>query len=258
MLTTATTRKRFEAGEFDSMLLSHPWEPSPVSHASTASNCSELTFSLVGYDTAVIGGTMALDSFRRDYELTGMSQHARDGLQGNIVSAFQAGAIVGALGSFQLVERMGRKRGIILAGIVFLIGGAMMVNKSPAPASGTLYLTTTDGCKWHIRTSSGWQSRCWDWVCYIVYTIYFKAEWGTSIGSVSLTIPVYIAETSPPSIRGQLIGLFEIFSQGGSMLGFWMNYASNQTLSDESEPIDPSWLPHILIRCQVRRSGSYR
>lgn len=43
----------------------------------------------MGYDTAVIGGTMALDSFRRDFELDGIEQTARDTIQGNIVSTFQ-------------------------------------------------------------------------------------------------------------------------------------------------------------------------
>lgn len=50
---------------------------------------------------------------------------------------------------------------------------------------------------------------------------------GFGIGSVSLLVPVYIAETSPPSIRGRLIGIFEILSQGGGMLGFWINYLVN-------------------------------
>ena len=39
----------------------------------------------VGYDTSVIGGTMALDSFRRDFGLAGASAHHRDNVQGNIV-----------------------------------------------------------------------------------------------------------------------------------------------------------------------------
>ena len=46
-----------------------------------------------------------------------------------------------------------------------------------------------------------------------------RAIAGLGIGSVSLIVPVYIAETSPPSIRGRLVGVFEIFSQGGGMLG---------------------------------------
>lgn len=40
-----------------------------------------------------------------------------------------------------------------------------------------------------------------------------RAIAGLGIGSVSLLVPVYIAETSPPSIRGRLVGIFEILSQ---------------------------------------------
>lgn len=43
----------------------------------------------VGYDTAVIGGTMALDSFIRDFKMGGMAKTVRDTTQGNIVSTFQ-------------------------------------------------------------------------------------------------------------------------------------------------------------------------
>lgn len=43
----------------------------------------------MGYDTAVIGGTMALDSFRRDFALDGIPSTIRDTIQGNIVSTFQ-------------------------------------------------------------------------------------------------------------------------------------------------------------------------
>lgn len=62
-----------------------------------------------------------------------------------------------------------------------------------------------------------------------------RAVAGLGIGSVSLLVPVYIAETSPPSIRGRLVGIFEILSQGGGMLGFWINYACDQTISVDSE-----------------------
>lgn len=43
----------------------------------------------MGYDTAVIGGTMALDSFRTDFKLDEVEQTVRDTIQGNIVSTFQ-------------------------------------------------------------------------------------------------------------------------------------------------------------------------
>jgi MFS family permease len=83
----------------------------------------------VGYDTSVIGGTMALDSFKRDFGLVDREQHAIDTLQGNIVSTFQAGTFFGALLSFPLAERIGRKRSIMIAALVFLVGGAIMVRR---------------------------------------------------------------------------------------------------------------------------------
>lgn len=82
---------------------------------------------LVGYDTAVIGGTMALDSFKRDFNLEGKDQNTIDTLQGNIVSTFQAGTFFGALLSFPLAEKIGRKKSIMIASLVFLVGGSMMV-----------------------------------------------------------------------------------------------------------------------------------
>lgn len=75
---------------------------------------------------------------------------------------------------------------------------------------------------------------------------------GFGIGSVSLLVPVYIAETSPPSIRGRLIGIFEILSQGGGMLGFWINYAVNRTISSEGMtqwvvPLGLQLLPGLIL-----------
>jgi MFS family permease len=57
---------------------------------------------------------------------------------------------------------------------------------------------------------------------------------GLGIGASSLTVPVYISETAPPSIRGRLVGIFEIASQGGGMLGFWINYGTDQHISPNS------------------------
>ena len=48
-----------------------------------------LTLSTVGYDTAVIGGTMALNSFIRDFGMNNIAKSNRDTIQGNIVSTFQ-------------------------------------------------------------------------------------------------------------------------------------------------------------------------
>lgn len=51
-----------------------------------------------------------------------------------------------------------------------------------------------------------------------------RAIGGFGVGSVTLTVPVYIAEVAPPSVRGRLVGIFEVVSQSGAMLGFWIKY----------------------------------
>ncbi|KAJ0359980.1 hypothetical protein COL154_007866 [Colletotrichum chrysophilum] len=65
---------------------------------------------------------------------------------------------------------------------------------------------------------------------------------GLGIGASAPVIPVfidvldrYIAEVAPPTIRGKLVGFYEIGSQGAQMLGFWVNYAVNKTISPDIE-----------------------
>ncbi|KAI5796437.1 general substrate transporter [Geopyxis carbonaria] len=152
----------------------------------------------IGYDTGFIGGTQALESFKREFKTDVGSQHDRDTLSGNIVSTFQAGTFFGSLLTFPLVERYGRKKGMMCSSIVFLIGASIMT-----ASAGRLSMIYVG-----------------------------RAITGLGIGAASLIVPVYIAETSPPSIRGRLVGCFEILSQAGSMLGFWINYITDRTIDD--------------------------
>lgn len=161
---------------------------------------------------------MALDSFRRDFGLADVTKTARDTLQGNIVSTFQAGCFFGALLTFPLAEKIGRKRAIMWSSLVFCVGGTLMT-----AANGKIAMIVAG-----------------------------RAVAGLGIGAVSLIVPVYIAETSPPSIRGRLVGIFEIASQGGGMLGFWIAYAMDRTISSETKaqwivPLGLQLLPGVLL-----------
>jgi MFS family permease len=44
------------------------------------------------------------------------------------------------------------------------------------------------------------------------------------VGGIAAVSPIYIAEISPPAIRGRLTGFFESFYQTGAVIGFWINY----------------------------------
>ncbi|KAK8859324.1 quinate permease [Apiospora arundinis] len=155
----------------------------------------------MGYDTAVIGGTMALESFIRDFGWSNVGKTERDTIQGNIVSTFQAGCFFGALVTFPIAEKFGRRLAIILASLVFLLGATLMT-----ASHGNLNLIYAG-----------------------------RAIAGLGIGSSSLVVPVYIAEVAPPSIRGRLVGVFEIASQAGGMLGFWINYATDRTIDKSAQ-----------------------
>ena len=79
-----------------------------------------------------------------------------------------------------------------------------------------------------------------------------RAIAGLGIGASSLTVPVYISEIAPPSIRGRLVGIFEIVSSLGAMSGFWLNYITNQTIDVRNEaqwivPFGIQLLPGFLL-----------
>lgn len=105
---------------------------------------------------------MALESFIRDFGLDTAEKKERDTLQGNIVSTFQAGCFFGALLTFPIAEKWGRKKTIMGAALVFLLGGTLMT-----AANGKMSMIVAG-----------------------------RAIAGLGIGASSLTVPVYISETA--------------------------------------------------------------
>lgn len=178
----------------------------------------------MGYDTAATGGTMVLDSFVRDFGLEGMSDHDRDNTQAKIMSTFQLSAFIGAFATFPIAKKVSRNKAVLLACLVFMLGASLMA-----------------GSQGHVgMIVAGW------------------AIGGFDIGSATLTVPVYIAEVAPPSIRGRLVGIFEVTSQTGSLLGFWISYATDRTVDVElaAQWIVPLGLQFVKIRVQVLSLGS--
>ena len=67
-----------------------------------------------------------------------------------------------------------------------------------------------------------------------------------------MIIPVYISESSPPAIRGRLIGIFEILLQFSQIPGFWVNYGVNKNISGTSDtqwriPFSIQLIPGALL-----------
>jgi SP family sugar:H+ symporter-like MFS transporter len=88
---------------------------------------------MFGYDTGVINGVKDTAGFRETF--LNESKHSGNGsreesvrestLLGLVVSTFSIGCLVGALLAAGLSEVLGRKRAIIVGGVVFTGGGAV-------------------------------------------------------------------------------------------------------------------------------------
>ncbi|RAO67052.1 uncharacterized protein BHQ10_003064 [Talaromyces amestolkiae] len=150
---------------------------------------------MYGYDSAFIGTTLTLPSFKHAFGLDTASSTAVASLSSNIVSTFQGGAFFGSLFAFFLAERFGRKPTLLVAGVVFTIGVILQM----IGHLGLLY--------------GG------------------RALTGLGVGSSAMILPIYIAECSPAAIRGRLVGVFEVMLQIALVFGFWVNYGVNKNIS---------------------------
>ncbi|RHN72658.1 putative major facilitator, sugar transporter, major facilitator superfamily [Medicago truncatula] len=90
-------------------------------------------------------------------------------MQETIVSMASAGAIIGAAFGGYMNDKMGRKKTILMADVVF-VAGALVMAAAPAP-----------------------------WVIIIGRLLV-----GLGVGAASMTAPLYISEASPAKIRGAL------------------------------------------------------
>jgi MFS family permease len=64
-------------------------------------------------------------------------------------------------------------------------------------------------------------------------------------------VPVYVAECSPPHIRGRLVGLYEVGVQFGTMVGFWIPYGVLKTLKGTPQwriPFAIQLIPVVVSR----------
>jgi SP family sugar:H+ symporter-like MFS transporter len=155
---------------------------------------------LFGWDTGLIGGVLTMDSFNNSFGLDKKSpNHAA--LEGNIVSVLQAGCFFGAASSFYLSDKLGRKRALMLADLIFIIGS--IVQTTCAMGQGH------DLAQLYVGRVIG----------------------GFGVGLTSAVVPTYIGENANKEIRGRCIGCMQLFNVTGICLSFFVNYGAVQNMS---------------------------
>lgn len=82
---------------------------------------------MFGYDSAFIGGTMSLPSFKKEFGLDTSTGNELAALKANIVSTFQAGCFFGVLLCYYLVEKLGRRWVLLGCGALFDVGAILQL-----------------------------------------------------------------------------------------------------------------------------------
>lgn len=135
---------------------------------------------LFGYDQGVISG--ALDGIQRDF-------HVSTFLLEVITSWVTLGALVGALVSGGLADRLGRRATILLASVLFT-AGAMI--EAFAPGSYVLVLG--------------------------------RLVVGFGVGVASVAAPLYAAEMAPTRLRGRFVSLYQLAITIGIFIAYLVDY----------------------------------
>jgi MFS transporter, SP family, galactose:H+ symporter len=136
---------------------------------------------LFGYDTGVISG--ALLFIREAFALSAT-------MQGILVAIVLAGAAIGAAGAGFLSDRFGRRRVILAAALLFVLGAVLS-----ALAPG---LTVLLGGRFLV---------------------------GLAIGIASMLTPLYLAEISPASDRGAVVSLNQLCITIGILVSYLVGFA---------------------------------
>ncbi len=155
---------------------------------------------LFGYDTGVISGTVgSLDSFF--VMPKGLSETAASAFKGFLVSSALIGCIIGGAFGGIISKKLGRKKGLVLAAMLFLISalGSAMPEMFIAPIGELDHTFST-------------------------IFIFYRILGGIGVGLASMLSPLYIAEIAPAESRGKLVSFNQLAIVGGFMVVYFVNY----------------------------------
>ena len=163
---------------------------------------------LFGYDTAVISGAeKGLQAFfigAGDFQYTDM-------MHGFSSSSALIGCIIGSALSGLLASRLGRKRALVVAGILFFISA--LGSMSPE------FLFFERG----VPTYS----------LLVVFNVY-RVIGGIGVGLASAICPMYIGEVAPSNIRGMLVSWNQFAIIFGQLVVYFVNFI---ILGDHTNPV---------------------
>ncbi|WP_109486075.1 D-xylose transporter XylE [Occallatibacter savannae] len=171
---------------------------------------------LFGYDTAVINGAVgSLKAYFVDPRFSDLANpaqaNAANSLLGFVVSSALIGCIIGGLIGGWVSTNIGRKRGLIIAALLFLL--------SALGASAPEFPFAAIG-----HGGPG----------YMTNFVFYRILGGIGVGLASMLSPMYIAEIAPPKVRGNLVAWNQFAIIFGMLVIYFVNYGISRAGSGDA------------------------
>jgi len=138
--------------------------------------------------------------------------HAGDLAQSWIVAGLLVGAVVGALAGGRLADLISRRWTLLIAGIVYI---AAALAAAFAQSSGQL--------------------------------VVFRMVLGLAVGAASAVVPLYIAEHTPPKIRGGTVSYNQLMVTVGILVAYLIDFALRNTGSNWRWMLGIGALPGVFL-----------
>ena len=136
---------------------------------------------LFGFDEGVIAG--ALHLLRGQFGIS-------DAAEGLMTAAVPLGALFGALIAGRVVETLGRRKSLLIAAALFVVGA---------------FLSSLITAIWMLSAA--------------------RLVLGLAVGLAAVVAPLYISETAPPAKRGMLVSVYQLAVTMGILGAYIVGYA---------------------------------
>ncbi|KAF2720792.1 hypothetical protein K431DRAFT_225673 [Polychaeton citri CBS 116435] len=152
---------------------------------------------IFGYDTGQISGFLEMPDFLRRFHNTTNEDGSpafTPARSGTIVGLLSIGTLIGAIIAGPIADFLGRRISIVIWDTVFCIGVIVQI-------------TTVD--KWYQIAIGRWVA-------------------GLGVGGLSCLTPLYMSETAPRTIRGSMVGCYQLFITLGIFIAYCINYGTEK------------------------------
>ena len=155
----------------------------------------------------------------------------RQGLTAAVLLSAAVAAIGGLLFGFDTAVISGAEKAIqagfaldalwhgftVASALIGTIVGSVVIEAPRIPSGGNGRSSSWRSSTWSRRWAAGWRHRGGSWSVS-------RFVGGIAIGGASVVAPMYIAEISPPHLRGRLVAINQLNVVVGILLSFISNY----------------------------------